>query len=222
MLKLLEIEQNYFQGEIPVKVFRKLDFTINEPMNIGIIGPSGSGKTSLLNIIGLIEKPKSGKYFFNNLDCLDLSNLRKTEFRKKNIGYIFQNNQLLEYFNVQENVALPLILNGENYNKACDKARNFLKLFSLEKRMTFKPGVLSGGEQQRVAVARAMIKKPSVLLADEPTGSLDDNTAEIVFKYITDLSKKNNTLTIIATHNTKFIKKLDICFKINEGKLIEI
>ena len=98
--------------------------------------------------------------------------MRKTEFRKKNIGYIFQNNQLLEDFNVQENVALPLILNGENYNKACDKARNFLKLFSLEKRMTFKPGVLSGGEQQRVAVARAMIKKPSVLLADEPTGSL--------------------------------------------------
>ena len=222
MLRLLEIEQKYFQGNIPVNVFKNLDFKIDKPKNIGIIGPSGSGKTSLLNIIGLIEKPKSGKYFFNNLDCLDLSNLRKTEFRKKNIGYIFQNNQLLEDFNVQENVALPLILNGENYNKACDKARNFLKLFSLEKRMTFKPGVLSGGEQQRVAVARAMIKKPSVLLADEPTGSLDDNTAEIVFKYITDLSKKNNTLTIIATHNTKFIKKLDICFKINEGKLIEI
>ena len=222
MLRLLEIEQKYFQGNMPVNIFKNLDFKINEPKNIGIIGPSGSGKTSLLNIIGLIEKPKSGKYFFNNLDCLDLSNLRKTEFRKKNIGYIFQNNQLLEDFNVQENVALPLILNGENYNNACDKARNFLKLFSLEKRMTFKPGVLSGGEQQRVAVARAMIKKPSVLLADEPTGSLDDNTAEIVFKYITDLSKKNNTLTIIATHNTKFIKKLDICFKINEGKLIEI
>ncbi len=222
MLRLLEIEQKYFQGNMPVNIFKNLDFKINEPKNIGIIGPSGSGKTSLLNIIGLIEKPKSGKYFFNNLDCLDLSNLRKTEFRKKNIGYIFQNNQLLEDFNVQENVALPLILNGENYNKACDKARNFLSLFSLEKRMTFKPGVLSGGEQQRVAVARAMIKKPSILLADEPTGSLDDNTAEIVFKYITDLSKKNNTLTIIATHNTKFIKKLDICFKINEGKLIEI
>ena len=222
MLRLLEIEQKYFQGNMPVNIFKNLDFKINEPKNIGIIGPSGSGKTSLLNIIGLIEKPKSGKYFFNNLDCLDLSNLRKTEFRKKNIGYIFQNNQLLEDFNVLENVALPLILNGENYNKACDKARNFLKLFSLEKRMTFKPGVLSGGEQQRVAVARAMIKKPSVLLADEPTGSLDDNTAEIVFKYITDLSKKNNTLNNIATHNTKFIKKLDICFKINEGKLIEI
>ena len=222
MLRLLEIEQKYFQGNMPINIFKNLDFKINEPKNIGIIGPSGSGKTSLLNIIGLIEKPKSGKYFFNNLDCLDLSNLRKTEFRKKNIGYIFQNNQLLEDFNVQENVALPLILNGENYNKACDEARNFLKLLGLEKRMTFKPGVLSGGEQQRVAVARAMIKKPSVLLADEPTGSLDDNTAEIVFKYITDLSKKNNTLTIIATHNTKFIKKLDICFKINEGKLIEI
>ena len=124
------------------------------------------------------------------MNCLDLSNVEKTEFRKKNIGYIFQNNQLLEDFNVQENIALPLILNGENYNKACDKALTFLRLFGLEKRMKFKPGVLSGGEQQRVAVARAMIKKPSVLLADEPTGSLDDSTSEIVFKYITDLSKK--------------------------------
>ena len=222
MLKLLEIEQNYFQGEIPVKVFRKLDFTINEPMNIGIIGPSGSGKTSLLNIIGLIEKPKSGKYFFNNMNCLDLSNVEKTEFRKKNIGYIFQNNQLLEDFSVLENVALPLILNGENYKKSFEIAKEFLDIFGLAERIDFKPGLLSGGEQQRVAVARAMIKKPQLLLADEPTGSLDDETADLVFKYITEISRKNNTLSIIATHNVKFINKLDICFKVEKGMLIEI
>ena len=222
MLELLDIEQNYFQGELPVDVLKNLNFAINKPKSIGIIGPSGSGKTSLLNIIGLIEKPKFGSYFFKNSNCLDFSNTEKTEFRKKNIGYIFQNNQLLEDFNVQENVALPLILNGESYKNSCKKALNFLKLFGLENRMSFKPGLLSGGEQQRVAVARAMIKSPSILLADEPTGSLDDNNAELIFNYIIELSKKNNTLAIIATHNTKFISKLDVCFKIEKGKLIEI
>ena len=222
MLKLLDIEQNYFQGELPVDVLKNLNFAINKPKSVGIIGPSGSGKTSLLNIIGLIEKPKFGSYFFKNSNCLDFSNTEKTEFRKKNIGYIFQNNQLLEDFNVQENVALPLILNGESYKISCKKALNFLKLFGLENRMSFKPGLLSGGEQQRVAVARAMIKSPSILLADEPTGSLDDNNAELIFNYIIELSKKNNTLAIIATHNTKFISKLDVCFKIQKGKLIEI
>jgi len=222
LLKLLDIEQNYFQGELPVDVLKNLNFAINKPKSVGIIGPSGSGKTSLLNIIGLIEKPKFGSYFFKNSNCLDFSNTEKTEFRKKNIGYIFQNNQLLEDFNVQENVALPLILNGESYKISCKKALNFLKLFGLENRMSFKPGLLSGGEQQRVAVARAMIKLPSILLADEPTGSLDDNNAELIFNYIIELSKKNNTLAIIATHNTKFISKLDVCFKIQKGKLIEI
>ena len=222
MLELLDIEQNYFQGELPVDVLKNLNFAINKPKSVGIIGPSGSGKTSLLNIIGLIEKPKFGSYFFKNSNCLDFSNTEKTEFRKKNIGYIFQNNQLLEDFNVQENVALPLILNGESYKNSCKKALNFLKLFGLENRISFKPGLLSGGEQQRVAVARAMIKSPSILLADEPTGSLDDNNAELIFNYIIELSKKNNTLAIIATHNTKFISKLDVCFKIQKGKLIEI
>jgi len=222
LLELLDIEQNYLQGELPVDVLKNLNFAIDKPKSIGIIGPSGSGKTSLLNIIGLIEKPKSGNYFFNNLNCLDFSNTEKTEFRKKNIGYIFQNNQLLEDFNVQENVALPLILNGESYKNSCKKALNFLKLFGLENRMSFKPGLLSGGEQQRVAVARAMIKSPSILLADEPTGSLDDNNAELIFNYIIDLSKKNNTLAIIATHNINFVNKLDVCFKIEKGKLIEI
>ena len=222
MLELLDIEQNYFQGELPVDVLKNLNFAINKPKSVGIIGPSGSGKTSLLNIIGLIEKPKFGSYFFKNSNCLDFSNTEKTEFRKKNIGYIFQNNQLLEDFNVQENVALPLILNGESYKISCKKALNFLKLFGLENRMSFKPGLLSGGEQQRVAVARAMIKSPSILLADEPTGSLDDNNAELIFNYIIDLSKKNNTLAIIATHNINFVNKLDVCFKIEKGKLIEI
>ena len=222
MIELLKIEQKYYQGNLPINVFSNLKLQVNEPKNIGIIGPSGSGKTSLLNIIGLIENPKSGSYFFRNQDCLKMNNLKKTEFRKKNIGYIFQNNQLLEDFNVLENVAFPLILNGENYKRSCKIAKDYLDIFGLAERIYFKPGLLSGGEQQRVAVARAMIKKPQLLLADEPTGSLDDETADLVFNYITEISRKNNTLSIIATHNVKFMNKLDICFKVEKGILIEI
>ncbi len=222
MIELLKIEQKYYQGNLPINIFSDLKLKIDKPKNIGIIGPSGSGKTSLLNIIGLIENPKSGSYFFKDQDCLKMNNLKKTEFRKKNIGYIFQNNQLLEDFNVLENVALPLILNGLSYKKSCEIAKDFLSIFGLVDRIHFKPGLLSGGEQQRVAVARAMIKKPQLLLADEPTGSLDDETADLVFKYITELSKKNDTLSIIATHNIKFINKLDLCFKVEKGTLVEI
>jgi len=222
LIELLKIEQKYYQGNLPINVFSNLKLQVNEPKIIGIIGPSGSGKTSLLNIIGLIEKPKSGSYFFRGQDCLRMNNLKKTEFRKKKIGYIFQNNQLLEDFNVLENVALPLILNGDNYKKSCEIAKNFLNIFGLAERIHLKPGLLSGGEQQRVAVARAMIKKPQLLLADEPTGSLDDETADLVFQYITEISKKNDTLSIIATHNVKFINKLDVCFKFEKGKLIEL
>ena len=145
MIELLEIEQKYCQGNLPINVFSNLKLQIDKPKSIGIIGPSGSGKTSLLNIIGLIENPKSGTYFFKDQDCLKMNNLQKTEFRKKNIGYIFQNNQLLEDFNVLENVALPLILNGENYSKSCEIAKEFLDVLGLVERINFKPGLLSGG-----------------------------------------------------------------------------
>ena len=136
-------------------------------------------------------------------------------------NYIFQNNQLLEDFNVLENVALPLILNGENFKYSMKKAKNYLNILGLVDRINFKPALLSGGEQQRVAIARALIKKPLILLADEPTGSLDDQTSVDVFNFIIKLSKQNNTLTIIATHNLKLINNLDICYKINKGDVIE-
>ena len=128
---------------------------------------------------------------------------------------------MLEDFNVIENLALPLILKGLSYKKSFLEAENFLKILNLENRKRFKPGLLSGGEQQRIAVARALIKKPQILIADEPTGSLDRNTSDIVFNLILELASKNNGISIIATHNLKLIKKLDLCFKIEKGALIE-
>ena len=145
----------------------------------------------------------------------------KTEIRKNFIGYIFQNNQLLEDFTVLENIALPLILMGENFSHAKKKASIFLEMLNLEEKKNNKPGLLSGGEQQRVAIARALIKKPSLILADEPTGSLDLENSNLILNLILELSKKNKSTSIIATHNLDLIKKLDICYKIERGKLVE-
>ena len=222
MLSLKNINQNYLQGDSIIKVLSELNFSVNEIKNIGIIGPSGSGKSTFLNILGMIETPKSGEYILQGNNCFNLSQNLKTEIRRKYIGYIFQNNQLLEDFNVLENIALPLILNGEPFGEAKKKSLTLLEKLGLINKKFLKPGLLSGGEQQRIAIARALIKNPVLLLADEPTGSLDENNSSVVMELILNLAKKNKTISIIATHNLNIIKKLDVCYKIEKGKLIEI
>ena len=222
MLSLKNISQSYLQGDSIINVLSKLNFSVNGIKNVGIIGPSGSGKSTFLNILGMIETPTSGEYFLQGNNCLNLSQNLKTEIRRKFIGYIFQNNQLLEDFNVLENIAFPLILNGESFNQAKNKSLILLEKLGLKNKKSIKPGLLSGGEQQRIAIARALIKKPVLLLADEPTGSLDKNNSSVVMDLILNLSKKNKTISIIATHNLEIIKRLDACYKIEKGKLIEI
>ena len=222
MLSLKNINQNYVQGDSIIKVLSQLNFSVNGIQNIGIIGPSGSGKSTFLNILGMIETPTSGEYILQGNNCFDLSQNLKTDIRRKFIGYIFQNNQLLEDFNVLENIAFPLILNGESFVEAKKKSLVLLEKLGLINKKLIKPGLLSGGEQQRVAIARALIKKPVLLLADEPTGSLDKYNSSLVMDLILNLSKKNKTISIIATHNLEIIKRLDVCYKIEKGKLIEI
>ena len=170
----------------------------------------------------MIETPKSGEYILQGNNCFDLSQNLKTDIRRKFIGYIFQNNQLLEDFNVLENISFPLILNGESFVEAKKKSLILLEKLGLINKKLIKPGLLSGGEQQRIAIARALIKKPVLLLADEPTGSLDKANSSLVMDLILNLSKKNKTTSIIATHNLEIIKRLDVCYKIEKGKLIEI
>ena len=221
MINLSKICQNYVQGKISVKVLDNLDLNICKGENIAIIGPSGSGKSTLLNIIGLLENPSSGKVVISSEDCNLLGSEEKVIFRKNKIGFIFQNNQLLEDFSVEENVAMPLILDGNSYFKSIEKANEFLELLGIIDRRKFKPALLSGGEQQRVAIARAVIKNPLILLADEPTGSLDKQNSYTVFEFIKKLSNERKLTTIIATHNLNLIKKLDKCFTIEKGKLID-
>ena len=222
MLYVKNIYQKYKQGNEIVNVFNGLNLKIDKSKAIGLVGSSGSGKSTLLNLIGLIEEPLSGHIFINDINCNQLSQEEKTKFRKANISYIFQNNQLLEDFTSEENVALPLILNGVSYYKAIKKARVLMEKIGLSERKKIKPSVMSGGEQQRIAVLRAIIKKPKILLADEPTGSLDHNNVFNVLKLILELTNEENTITIIATHNQDLLSYLDINFKIEKGKLVEI
>jgi len=221
LLDLQNIVQVYKQGQAEVTVFDDLNLNVKQGETIGIIGPSGSGKSTLLNIIGLLEKPYSGKINISGTNCSDMNNEEKVNFRKNNIGFIFQNNQLLEDFVVEENVALPMILAGHSYKKSIKRAREFLEILGIVERRNFKPGLLSGGEQQRVAIARALIKDPTILLADEPTGSLDLLNTSLVFNLMIKLAKEKNTITILATHNLNLINKINKSYKILDGNLIE-
>ena len=221
MITLNDIAKEYIQGKTIVKVLNKLCLLVNNAENVGIIGPSGSGKSTLLNLIGLLEQPSSGNIKICNVDFKELKDEEKVIFRKENIGFVFQNNQLLEDFNVEENVALPLLMNGNSFRKSISKANDYLYLLGISDRSKFKPGLLSGGEQQRVAIARALIKNPKILLADEPTGSLDRENTKIVFNSIRKLSKENKIITVFATHNLNLVKLLDKCFLMEGGKLIE-
>ncbi len=221
MISLKKIFKKYLQGNVSVKVLENLNLSIKKNQNIGIIGPSGTGKSTLLNIIGLLENPTSGSIEISGVDCNILDVEEKVVFRKKNIGFIFQNNQLLEDFSVEENIALPLIMDGFSFRKSISKANDYLKLLGILNRKKFKPGLLSGGEQQRVAIARALIKDPMILLADEPTGSLDYENTNVVFNFISELAREKQIITIFATHNLNLVKQLDKCFLMEGGSLID-
>ena len=221
MISLNNIAKEFLQGKTTVKVLDRLFLHIKNKENVGIIGPSGSGKSTLLNLIGLLEQPSSGDIKICNIEFNKLKNEEKVIFRKENIGFIFQNNQLLEDFNVEENVALPLLMNGNSFRRSISKANDFLNLLGIANRNKFKPGLLSGGEQQRVAIARALIKNPKILLADEPTGSLDNKNKKIVFNFIRKLSKENKIVTVFATHNLNLARLLDKCFQMESGRLVD-
>jgi len=221
LIKVTNIKQCYLQGKSIVHVLNGINLNIAKGEKVCIIGPSGSGKTTLLNILGLLEKPKNGSIQINSRNCNSMSLEQKTSFRRQYIGYIFQNNQLLEDFSVIENVAIPLILNNHPKRFALSKANEILKTLGLKDKVDFKPGTLSGGEQQRVAIARAVIKKPFILLADEPTGSLDEDNTNKVMEIILSIIDKLDTSLVLATHNLDLIKKFDKCYKVDEGLINE-
>jgi ABC-type lipoprotein export system ATPase subunit len=208
ILEIININKSYKHKNGEVKIFSNISLSIKKGELIALVGPSGSGKSSLLNMISFLDLPDSGEIIFQDKKLSGLSEYDKNYFRINKISLIFQNNNLLNDFTAEENVALPLIIKNEKKDKAIKQAQKILKDFNLSNRNSHFPDELSGGEQQRVAIARCLIAGTDLILADEPTGNLDYNTSQEVFSYFLKLKKLNKTI-IFATHNRELANKAD-------------
>ena len=218
LLKLKKINLKYQTGKDSISVLKNIDLNIKKKETVSVVGESGSGKTSLIMLIGGLEKPTSGKIIFNDQDITSLSEDEVSEIRKKNIGIIFQSFYLIPNYTAVENVALTLELN--NFKNPEKEAKILLDRFGLKHRFNNLPSQLSGGEQQRVAIARAIAMKPELILADEPTGNLDQSTTSRVMSFLIELIKEHNISAIIASHNPMISKLVDKNAKIADGKIL--
>ncbi|MBE29110.1 lipoprotein-releasing system ATP-binding protein LolD [bacterium] len=212
---------NYGNEITKTSVLKNLDFKVKANEKIAIIGQSGCGKSTLLNLMAGLDTPTDGEVLIDNTNNSKLKEHQRTEIRAKNLGFVFQFHHLLRDFSSLYNTALPLLIDDVNKNEALMKAENILKKVGLESRINHKPSELSGGERQRVAIARAMINEPTCLLADEPSGNLDEKNAKDILDLIIELNNNQNTALIIVTHDLKIAKKMDKKFDLINGRLNE-
>lgn len=203
-----------------LQVLKGIDLTIGEGEIVAIVGPSGAGKTTLLQIIGTLDAPDSGKLYINGTETVRLSEEKLAAFRNKNIGFVFQFHQLLPEFTALENVMIPALIAREKPAAAEKRAKEILDFMNLTDRMSHKPNELSGGEKQRVAVARALINNPSVILADEPSGSLDTRNKEELHKLFFDLRDQMHQTFVIVTHDEQLAADTDRIVHIKDGLII--
>ena len=219
IIKLSKISKKFIGANKNVSVLKNINLKINSGDLVSLTGPSGSGKSTLLHLIALLDKPTSGEVFFRSKSFSKSTEVEKDLVRKKGISIIYQQNNLLNDFTAQENVAIPLVNNGYNWEEANKKAIKILFSVNLSKRLNHFPSELSGGEQQRVAVARALITEPDLILADEPTGSLDRKTANEIFSIFLKLKSKNRAI-LYATHNRDLSNKADYKLNILDGNIV--
>jgi lipoprotein-releasing system ATP-binding protein len=218
MVNVNNISKTFTQNN-KLTVLNHISFEIGTSEIVAIVGASGAGKTTLLNIIGTLEKPDAGSVFINQTDVTKLNDTDLSLFRNSNIGFIFQFHHLLPEFTAIENVCLPALIKGDSRKVAEQKAMELLELLDVSNRSNSKPSTLSGGEQQRVAVARALINQPAVVLADEPSGNLDSQHAEQLHQLFFDLRNKLNQTFIIVTHNESLANSADKKYTIKDGML---
>ena len=218
LLSFSNIHLQYQNGTILTEVIRGIDFVIHQNERLAIVGKSGSGKTSLLMLMAGLEKPTSGQIIYQDRDITSYNEDKLTDFRKKNIGIVFQSFYLIPNYTALENVALSLEINFQK--NALILAKEILIDLGLEDRLQHFPSQLSGGEQQRVAIARAIIKKPELILADEPTGNLDDENAQVITDLIFNVSKKYQKSLCLVTHDMDLAQRCDRIMKIENGTIV--
>jgi len=203
-----------------VEVLRGVDLTFSRGEKTAIVGASGVGKTTLLHILGTLDRPTTGKVLYEGKDIYTLNEKDLALFRNREIGFVFQFHHLLPEFSALENTSMPCLIQGNTKREAVSRAEAILTLVGLKERLSHKPGELSGGEQQRVAVARALVLEPKVLLADEPTGNLDTKTGESVFDLLQELNQIRGVTLIVVTHNLKLAEKLSRQIQLIDGKAL--
>ena len=209
VLELKNISRTFYIREVPIRVFDNISINIDKKEKLALVGPSGCGKTSLLNIAGLLERPNKGEVLLNGIEIEWISDKKMSEYRKKNIGFVFQFNNLLSDFTVIENVALPLIIDGYSRKESINRANDLLAQVGLSNREGNYPNQVSGGEQQRVAIARALVNNPSLIIADEPTGNLDHKTAMNIVELFNKLVDEFDCSLFLATHNIEIANLQD-------------
>ena len=221
LIQVQKIFKSFGNGAKRVDVLKGIDLTFSQGERTAIVGASGVGKTTLLHILGALDRPTAGNVLYQDRDIFALSERELALFRNREIGFVFQFHHLLPEFNALENTMMPCLIQGILKKEAALRAESILTLVGLKERLSHKPGELSGGEQQRVAVARALVLEPKVLLADEPTGNLDTKTGESVFHLLEELNQIRNVTLIIVTHNLTLASQLPRQVRLVDGKALE-
>lgn len=217
MLRAVNIHKSFDTLE----VLKGIDLTVNDGEIVAVVGPSGAGKTTLLQILGTLDTPTSGNVYYGDTDISTLRGRKLADFRCHNIGFVFQFHQLLPEFNVIENVMMPALIGGRKRSEAEAEAKRLIEYMGLSDRISHRPNQLSGGERQRAAVARALINNPAVILADEPSGSLDSANRKDLHRLFFDLRRDMGTTFVIVTHDNNFAADADRIITIKDGKVVD-
>ncbi|MBR5575457.1 MAG: ABC transporter ATP-binding protein [Alphaproteobacteria bacterium] len=217
VLSVRDIKKTFIEGGQPLHVLRGGGFDLHRGEIVAMVGQSGSGKSTMLQCVGLLDKPTGGSILISGMNVQKMDEDTRTQIRRKKIGFVYQRHNLLSDFTAVENVMLPMLASGVSENDAYVRAMKLLKSANVAHRANHLPGQMSGGEQQRTAVARALANNPDILLADEPTGSLDPTHAGVVFDLLMDLVRKNKMAMLFVTHDMNLAKRADTIITINNG-----
>lgn len=219
-IEMRNVNKGYLLGEEKVPILKDINFSVDKGEFVAILGPSGSGKTTLMNMIGCMDVMDSGEYFLNGKAIHETDEEDLTEVRNLEIGFIFQNYQLIPTYNVVQNICMPLLMRGMSYSEAKEKCMDTIRILGLSHRLSHKPNELSGGQKQRVSIARALVGEPAILLADEPTGALDSQSGKEVLKLFRQLNDLGNTIVMI-THDLNVAHAAGRIVRIEDGRLEE-
>jgi len=219
VIEVRDLHKGFRQGPRRIEVLRGINLKLAAGQSLAIVGASGAGKSTLLHILGGLDRPDSGEVLINGQSIWGMSEAQRGRLRNQTMGFVYQFHHLLPEFTALENVAMPLMIRGESTASAIASARGLLGRIGLEKRVDHKPGELSGGERQRTAVARALVGSPALILGDEPTGNLDELTADSVYQQILGLNRELGTSLILVTHDHRMAARMDRCVELSKGRL---